>query len=72
MQGNTNAFLVLPVIESETEAIAKFTIFAPNDAAFNASFPEGIDDSDVFYGVGLCRASVCELKLCHRSLVPNL
>jgi hypothetical protein len=59
MQGNANAFLVTPVLQSETESALKFTIFAPNDAAFKASFPDGITDGDVFYGVSLQPAARC-------------
>lgn len=51
LQGNPNAFLVNSVIQSEKESAAKFTIFAPNDAAFAATFPGGIDDGDVFFDV---------------------
>lgn len=48
-----NAFLVNSVVQSESESAAKFTIFAPNDRAFNASFPDGLSGGDVFFGVSL-------------------
>lgn len=47
------AAFVSSAIQGEAESLVRYTIFAPDDAAFATTFPGGIDDPDVFYGVCL-------------------